>query len=152
MPGDGCRFTSEGELEEYWFGRLSASRKAAVQAHLARCESCQSLWSAVQGEIAWLRATLARWEAAHGDRRHASRHPVEGEAILALGSGRAQTRILAVQLRDECLGGLGVWSSERCRAGQRVIVERGGTPLRGIIRYCRRAGDRYQIGIQFVAA
>jgi anti-sigma factor RsiW len=152
MPSDRCRFTSEEELEEYWFGRLSERRKAEVEAHLAQCEPCRSLWETVHGEIAWLRASLTRWEATQGDRRHQSRLPVEGEVVLALCSGPAQTRMIAVQLRDECPGGLGVWSRERCRAGQRVAVEREGRPLRGIIRYCRRVGDRYQVGIQFVAA
>ncbi len=149
MPRDKCGFTTEDELEEHWFGRLAEKRQAEVEAHLAGCETCRSLWQKVQGEVASLRAALMRWEAEHGERRHETRHPVEGEAFLALGTGR-QPRIVAIRLRDECPGGLGVWSPERCRAGQRVTVEREGRPFQGIIRYCRRVGKRYRVGIQFV--
>jgi hypothetical protein len=152
MPMDRCRFTSEEELEEDWFGRLSARRKAELDTHLAGCEACRSLREKVRGEIAWLRTALTRWEAAHGERRREARHPVEGKVYLALGPGRGQARTLAVRLRDECRGGLGVWSPERCRAGQWVAIEREGRLLRGIIRYCRRAGNLYQVGIQLVAA
>jgi anti-sigma factor RsiW len=151
MPKDKCGFTTEEELEEDWFGRLSTRRKAELDTHLAGCEACRSLREKVRGEIAWLRTDLTRWEAAHVERRREARHPVKGEAYLALGSGR-QPRIVAVRLRDECPGGLGVWSPERCRAGQHVTLEREGRPLQGIIRYCRRAGELYRVGIQFQAA
>ncbi|MGC8761898.1 MAG: anti-sigma factor family protein [Bryobacteraceae bacterium] len=152
MPWDICRLISEEELEEYWFGRLPPARAAEVEAHLGKCPACRGLLKQVRQQIGWLRAALTRWQAEHAERRREARRPAKGQIRFELGFGQGRRRHVPVYLRNESTGGLGVSSKERFRTGQHLTVEREGRWLHAIVRYCRRVGDRYQIGIQFVAA
>jgi hypothetical protein len=124
-------------LARYVLGRLSPTRSSAIETHVQKCRRCSDrLKRAVEG--------ITPVEERRRDVRSLTDVRAFKGAFPAGSSPASDIRVL-----DVSKGGLKLRSPERLEPGEIVQIHLKHTIALGEVRYCRRATDGFDVGVQF---